>query len=311
MATLASALETVALDQKRWSLTANALRVSIRRARILSFSLTVSGAILETLAAQLYLLHPGPSEIPGYMGAAALACVVIIKAQSLGRDRLQGWILSRAASESLKREMYRYRTSSGPYADASRHNPEATLFERRDDILSKVSTVQKFIREPDPTKVAVGGPLDANGYISERIQSPISWFRGRADEYSASQSRWSAVEYSLAIAGALSGVALTFTHNQAFGAWVAVITTISGAVAAYVMAERYEQITISYRTTADRLTSILGRWIATPGELSQLVEQVEATLLEENQAWIAGADELIKQLVSPPGQAGSKSATPA
>jgi hypothetical protein len=38
---------------------------------------------------------------------------------------------------------------------------------------------------------------------------------------------------------------------------------------------------------------------------------VEATLLEENQAWIAGADELIKQLVSPPVQAGSKSATPA
>jgi hypothetical protein len=93
---------------------------------------------------------------------------------------------------------------------------------------------------------------------------------------------------------------LTYTGNQAFGAWVAVITTISGSVGAHVLAERYEQLTVSYRATADRLTGILGRWKAGHGTLGQLVEQVESALLQENQAWIAGADDLLKDLVPPP-----------
>jgi hypothetical protein len=31
-----------------------------------------------------------------------------------------------------------------------------------------------------------------------------------------------------------------------------------------------------------------------------LVEQVESALLQENQAWIAGADDLLKDLAPPP-----------
>jgi hypothetical protein len=63
---------------------------------------------------------------------------------------------------------------------------------------------------------------------------------------------------------------------------------------------------VSYRTTADRLTGILGRWKANPGALGQFVEQVEAALLEENQAWIAGADELLKDVASQPGSSSPK-----
>ncbi len=307
METPASAIETVALDQRRWSLTANKLKDAIHRARLLTFGLAVAGAVLETAAAQLFAHHLRGSQVAGYMGAAALACVVVIKAQSLTREQLQGWILARAASEAFKREMYRYRTSSGPYANAGTQSPEATLFLRRDEILSKVSMAQKFVLEP-AIKVVAGGPLDANAYIAERIDGPIGWFRGRADESSAAQSKWNILEYILAITGALLGAALTVTHKQAFGSWVAVITTVSGVVTAHVMAERYNQTTISYRSTADRLTGILGRWRAMRGPFGDLVEQVEATLMEENRAWIAAGDELIKELLTPPDQSEPKTA---
>jgi hypothetical protein len=196
--------------------------------------------------------------------------------------------------------MYYYRTASGPYRAGLGRNPDATLFERRDDILSKLTAIQKYALEPDPRTLKALGPLDANAYISERINGQITWFRARADQYSAAQGSWQAVEVSLAIVGALLGVFLTETHNQAFGAWVAVVTTIGGSVGAYILAERYDQLMISYRATADRLTGILGRWRSTRGPLGDLVEAVEPVLLEENQGWIAGADELLKDLAPQP-----------
>jgi MinD-like ATPase involved in chromosome partitioning or flagellar assembly len=118
-------LETVAMDQRRWSLTATNLKRRIENGRRLVLGLGIAGAVLEALAAQLYNYARGisepyysyyfrASEIAGYLGAVALALVVLAKARSLGRERLQGWILARAASESLKREMFYFRTASGP-----------------------------------------------------------------------------------------------------------------------------------------------------------------------------------------------------
>ena len=89
---------------------------------------------------------------------------------------------------------------------------------------------------------------------------------------------------------ALLSAAVTLTETQQYGAWVAVITTVSGAVAAHLMAQRYEQLTITYRATADRLESVKDRWYAKGAvNLADLVESCEAVLFEENQGWIAGA----------------------
>jgi hypothetical protein len=310
----ATGLQIVALDQKRWSLTANRLKARIQGGRKMIFGLAVAGAILETLAAfrpQGDFVIQGVvaanleivREALGYAGAVALALMAVVRGQRLGRERLQAWILARAASESFKREMYRYRASSGPYIDGNR---EVKLLERRDEILGKLSSLQKFVVEPDPGTVKVGGTLDAGGYISERVHSAMGWFRDRADKYSSAQGRWESIEYFLAIAGAVLGAAATFTHNHGYGVWVAVITTISGSVSAHVVAERYDQFTVSYRSIADRLTGILGRWKANPGALGQFVEQVEAALLEENQAWIAGADEILKDVAWQPASSSPK-----
>jgi hypothetical protein len=85
---------------------------------------------------------------------------------------------------------------------------------------------------------------------------------GRAEEYSRLLGFLNASEFLLALTGALLGAALTITGKQEYGAWVVVITTISGAVAVHALAQRYEQLIISYRATADRLTGIVARWNA-------------------------------------------------
>jgi hypothetical protein len=289
-----ASLETVALDQARWTLTANRLKYSLERARSLILGLTFAGAILAALAVQIHTSYPAASEAAGYGAAAALALVVIVRAQGLRSERVQAWVLAGAASQSFRSEIYHYRTSSGPYGDHLVGNPEAALLERRDDILEKVRSIQRYTVEPDPKTVAPHGPLDADAYVSERVDGAISEFRWGEDHFVSAQGFWQKLEYVLAIAGAVSAAALTFTHHQAYGAWVAVLTTISVAVGADTLSERYAQLTVEYRAMPERLTRIVGRWRANRGTLEQLVEQVEATLLQEYQAWVAGADEFLK-----------------
>lgn len=282
------ALMTVTRDQKRWSVTANALKKSIDGGRVQVFALAVVGAVLETGAAQLPGTQNTFAKVLGFIGAAALAVMAVLRPWKLGHEQMQAWILARAAAESFKREMFLYRTAAGPYVSG---NPKLTLLDRRDEILKKVLPVQKYVVEvqEEPKEP---GPLDLAGYLEQRVNGQIAYFTKNASRYATVQKQFNAVQISLAVVGALLGTALTMSGQQAYGAWVAVITTVSGTIAAYVLAKRYEQLTANYRAAADQLTGAVSRWKADGTRpASELIERCEAVLLQENQGWIAGADQ--------------------
>jgi hypothetical protein len=253
--------------------------------------LSLSGAILEALAVQIHTSYPEASQIAGYAGAMALVLVLIVRAKVLRRERSEAWVLAAAASQSLKREMYRYRTSSGPYADRFGGNPEATLLQRRDAILEKVRSIQKYIMEPDSKPMSTLGLLDADSYIAERVNAEIKKFRIFSKDLPKIQATWLKLEYFFAVAAVLLAAVLAFTHNQAYSAWVIVIIFLSLAPGASTKSERYATLTVEYRTMPDRLTSILDQWRAHHGTLEQLVEQVEATMLSEGETWTVAVDE--------------------
>jgi hypothetical protein len=297
-----TSLETVAFDQERWRATARKLKfTNIDRLRM-TVGLTIAGAILEALAAQIHTTHPVASEVAGYAGAFALVLVALVRVLLLRKDRVQAWVLASAAGQSLKSEMYYYRTCTGPYSDPIGGNPEATLLERRDEILEKVRFIQHYADEPDPKNVAALGPLDAEGYVSERLNDQIGMFRTFTQEMPVAQGGWIKLEYFMAIAGALLAAILTFTHNQAYGAWVAVVTTIGFSVGVDAMAERYALLTVGYRAVLARLTSILGHWQAHHLTLDQLVKLVETSLLTEGDAWVVGGYEFLKDTSTSPAQ---------
>jgi hypothetical protein len=292
-------LKTVALDQERWTLTADTLKRGLERARLRIFRLSIAAAILAALAAEMHTAYPVASEAAGYAAAVALALVLVVRAQGLSGQRVQAWVLAMAASRWLKSEMYQYRTSSGPYGDQFGRSPEATLLERRDDILEKMEPIQRYSVEPEPKMVIKLGPLDADAYISERVNGSINWFNWAAVHFVGAQGFWQKGEYILAIVGALLAAALTITHNLAYAAWVAVVTTASVMMGGDNLAERSAELTVTFRAMPARLTNILARWRANHGTLNQLVEQVEAALLEQSQAWVAAADELRQQTINP------------
>jgi hypothetical protein len=297
-----TALATIVEDQKRWSVAAGSLKSSIEKARLTVLLLIVLSAILETLAAQIahvsqieeirtaHATHSGLALVLGYLGAAALAVAAVFRQWKLGHERVQAWVLCRSGAESLKHEMYCYRTQTGPYAST---NADLELLNRRDEILDKLKPYQKYTVDPVPT-VNVPGMLDATGYLDERIsglKGNLKFFGDRANKYLNRLKLLNGAQFLLAILGTLLAVAVTLTGTQSYGAWVAVITTISGAVAAHALAQRYEQLSISYRATAQRLEGAVARWSAAHGSLSDLVEGCEKILIEENQGWIAGADQ--------------------
>jgi len=293
-----SALAIVAEDQKRWSLTANALKRSIGRWRLIALGLAISGAALETLAAQIHRTLPDAATAAGYAGAVALALVGVVQQRKLRRDRVHAWIVARAASEALKREMYLFRASAGPYSSGTAAD---TLLDRRRDILATVTVAQQHVVHPIPS-VTAPGTLDPATYLNERVRGQIDWFRARAEDAAERQRLFDGLEFGLAVLGAGLGAALTLTGQQGYGAWVAVVTTVIAAIAADVQGERYAQLTVTYRATADRLAEVEARWSAKKGSLAELVERCEAVLLEENQGWIAGASELLEKARASPSQ---------
>src|SRR5438874_1341004 len=155
-------LESVALDQRRWSSTALSLKDSNWARFQLMAALIVAGAILEAVALQTHASYPAVSQLAGYAGAAALALVLVVRTRGLQRERAQAWVMAAAAGQSLMSEMYRYRTSSHPYSDHFGKDPEATLLRRRDAIFEKVKLIEKYIVEPDPKPLSPLGPLDAD-----------------------------------------------------------------------------------------------------------------------------------------------------
>jgi hypothetical protein len=73
-------------------------------------------------------------------------------------------------------------------------------------------------------------------------------------------------------------------------AWVPVITVVAGALTAHIAAERYEQNTLSYFATAQKLAGLRERWRSHAGKQidpSAFVVECENAISSENQEWMA------------------------
>jgi NADH:ubiquinone oxidoreductase subunit 6 (subunit J) len=291
-------LETVALDQRRWSSTALSLKDSNWARYQLMAALIVAGAILEAVALQTHASYPAVSQLAGYAGAAALVLVLVVRTKGLQRERAQAWVLAAAAGQSLMSEMYRYRTSSHPYSDHFGKDPEATLLRRRDAIFEKVKLIEKYIVETDPKPLPPLGALDADAYIAERVNGEVDMLRKYSKHLPQSQAEWLRREYVLASVAALAALVLTFTHNQVYSVWVIIVAFLSVVLGASTKLERYATLAVELRSMPDRLTGILEKWRANQGTLQDLVERIEAAILAGAESWIAVPDEDVLEDVS-------------
>jgi hypothetical protein len=101
--------------------------------------------------------------------------------------------------------------------------------------------------------------------------------------------RFRRIELVLAVAGVALGALAAGLAEVGLGAWIAVVTTVSAAVAAHVGAARYEYQLIEYLRTADELSRLRREAAVTmsPTELDQLVVRCERMISIQNEDWMA------------------------
>ena len=286
-----------------WAARARSIRASLDRWRLQVLCLTVAGAVLATLASQLPTSFGaiGGMDVAGRALSGASAAVMALAAFA-GRSVLdpsteRQWLRARALGESCKSECYRFATRVPPY-DADDAGPR--LLEKLQQLLAAGADVPAVaIGDQDATKGLPPYPLPVADYIAQRIRDQVDgYYRPKAAENERKAelcTRWvQGLNAGAAVLGAIGAI----WGGGAVEAWVAVVGTITAAIGAFALGQRFQRLAATYHVTADRLAIRLALWEVSkaaqlhpeaenPDEDRALVLDAESIMAAENEAWLA------------------------
>lgn len=281
--------------QHQWSLLADRINAQIAFARLATLSLTVVGALLQTLAAGL---APSiASNIIAVVSAIALILVPFFSKHSLSADRVQQWLRSRSVSEGLKSLVFRYLGKCEPFTgdEAARRFSDACR--DTEGYFTEVADQLALIEAPAREVPAIGSPGD---YIQLRVFGQINgYYRPKARMNAKRAAAFRVLEIGASVVAALVGsvagaLRLATLDLGVVGAWVAVLTTIGTAFAAHSAANRYQMQARTYFATARELEDAVADWKATDSSdeafWSKTVKRCEDAISAENRGWMAKLD---------------------
>ncbi|HEX9342412.1 MAG TPA: DUF4231 domain-containing protein, partial [Actinomycetota bacterium] len=250
-----------------------------------------------------------------------LATVVLLAGHRFGPGRR--WPLLRAAAEAARRELYRYRTATGPYApasvpadadsDADSHadshadsdaGTAARAAERDATLAGRLGAIDAGLMQ---TEVAAGGvpsysgplpppwegttagddglsPLDPNGYLELRLAERLGACRARVAVAERRRRRLQLLILAAGIAGSVLAVAR-------LELWVGLSTAALFAAVASLAHLQVEAELLADNRAAARLEAIRARWLALPTgqrdprRFAGLVEQTEAAADPAHADW--------------------------
>lgn len=274
-------------DQRRWSNAANALKRGIVFWRSTALGLAIASAVLATLATQVGL-KTGLGQALSVAAAVVLAGLPVIRTTRLGKERIAAWTRARSVSEGLKEEIYLYLTGSPPYNGAGH---DVTLGRKSLAITEDARDIDGHTigRQDDDKPLPDVSGIDA--YLSHRVWPQVRWYSAGAAKQQRRLGQFRAVEFALAMLGAVLGAVAAATKINAVGAWVAVVTTVAAAVTAHIAASRYEHLVITYLSTARQLRARATEWGVSTDRSSdaaaRLVRECEDVISRENESWMA------------------------
>ena len=129
--------------------------------------------------------------------------------------------------------------------------------------------------------------------VERRLSQQIEgYYLKQVATLSASRASWQRAEQGMLYAGATVGALAATLPEVPLAPWVAVVTTVVGAISAHAEASRFSHLIVSYRATADRLVSLRSQVMddqarGVPIDFDALVNRAEDAISVENQAWMA------------------------
>jgi SMODS and SLOG-associating 2TM effector domain 1/Protein of unknown function (DUF4231) len=270
--------------QRQWSLAASTGRVRLERWRRVNLILLVAGAILGAVAAQ----SSWPRGVTGIAaGGAALALAVagILQQRFLNPDEVARWTGARAAAETLKAEVYRYRAGVAPYHDAAR---DSTLSAQLAAIQNKAAALALDLQQTRADDRALPEVSDFRSYVEQRARQQADWHRGKIAGHVQAARRIRLAELAATAVAAVLGAIAAALDTKGLAIWIGVATTIGAALAAHASATQRDRIAAGYAATADRLDLLIERLPADPDAATraQFVAEVESTLAAQNETWL-------------------------
>lgn len=281
-------------EQSLWSRTANRMKKRIERARLAALTATGTAAVLGAAAG---LMITSPAAWAAAWAADASRVLAVLAGLGVGAlpllrpywsgERLRDWTRVRSVSEALKSDVYLWLAGAGEYrgddqAARLRHETDkvradgADLLRYRDGIVAEVRPLPAVRDLTSYFAVRVTGQID--GYYRRRtreLQRRLRWFRV-----------WG---ITLGGIGVIVGTIVAAGGSASLASWIAVITTISTALAVHVAACRYDFQLIEFLRTAERLDQLQRKAATTTDstELGALAAQAEDVISIENQGWMA------------------------
>jgi len=220
------------------------------------------------------------------------------------------WILLRASAESIKKEIYRYRTRTEIYNDkeTKRFSREVKL-ERKIDILSRKlmqtevngSAIEPYDGPVPPKYGAADGDdglsfLTPERYMTYRLQDQLNFYQSRTVKLEKKLQR---LQWLIYFAGAV-GTALVALRYEL---WIALTTSLVTAFTTYLEYQQVENTLIRYNQTATDLANVRSWWVALsaeeqadPKNIDKLVGQSETTIHSEHAAWVQEMQDAMAEL---------------
>ena len=257
--------------------------------------------ILATLLALLDNAIGAPALHWIVVAAPILVSVVIAVANR--RAAGKRWVLLRAGAESVKREIYRYRTRTGIYAD--RRLPRADPGARRRRLAAQIDAIEAELMHteassgplspyhgPLPPEMFGAGrdddglsPLEPGRYLQIRIGDQLRYYHERIREL----DRRRTIFQLLAVAAGGSGAILAAAGVEV---WIGLTTAISGAALSYLAYLQVDNTIVAYNQAASTLTRLEREWAAGDHHaddreaFDDLVARGEAVLTTELGGWV-------------------------
>jgi hypothetical protein len=201
------------------------------------------------------------------------------------------WILLRASSEAIKREIFRYRMQAGAYSNDQclQTSRESKLAAKLKDISSALAqsevnrTSLPAVVKNDPTRLTFLSPDD---YLKDRIEDQIRYFVAKTASLS---KRLKAVQVWIYVAGGAGTFLAAFRGDV----WVALTTAVAAALTTRLETDQVENTLVQYNQALTGLRNIVSWWKALSQwekgrrrNIDLLVEQTEKTLEGELAGWV-------------------------
>jgi hypothetical protein len=222
------------------------------------------------------------------------------------------WVLLRAAAETIKREIYRFRTRTGIYggagAQADGVSPQELLSAQLDTIETKLLQTEASSAELTPYSGPLPpdmygasrdddglSPLDPERYLALRVGDQLSYFHPKVAALARTRRTAQFVVLATGAAGAVLAAA-------GFEIWIGLTTAIAGAAFAYLGYLQVESTMVAYNQSAGKLEALRRAWYARPparrdqAGFDALVADAESVLATEHGGWVQQMNDALEEL---------------